>query len=285
MTKTSEHPVYGALDGEGSPSSEIHGFVTDGLSGVYIVKTLDGAQAKPAQNRVVIEPADVDSYDEPIWDDALDGRHLVPSYVDDEFGEDEAVYIGPEEVVEPEAQKHIVPAVLSATPQIDEDAIPFGNVIDVDEEYVDGIVDRSKELTEQMTELMLAQHAPLAFAGESANAHLEAVMRDCFGADIEADTTLESYIHAVTQADLISYLLDQQKHLPKPMKRLMLKQFITNIIVGVDKDLKQARSHANFKKYRSELENAQARTKTKGSNLGTTRGFSKPRRTDGVDGA
>jgi len=288
MTKNLEHPVYGACSGEANPSSEIHGFITDGLSGVYILPTLDGSQAIPVTDRVVIEPAYVDDYDEPIWDSDLDGESVVPSYDDGEF-DDEGILIGPDEVVEVEHRNHLVPTILSSVPTIDESSIPFGNVIDVDEDYIENIVENTKTITEEMTELMLASHAPLAFAGDSANAHLEAVMRDCFGADIEPDTSLESYIHAVTQADLVSYLLEKQKNLSKRMKHLMLEQFIANIIANTDKDLKQAKHSAQFTKYRSELENAHARTKSgkqnKGNPLGTTRGFSNPRRMDGIDGS
>lgn len=283
MMKNNEHPVYGALDGEGSgPSSDIHGFVTDSDSGVYIVRTLIGAQAKPVKNEVIIEPAEVDNCDEPIWDDVLDGRHLVPSYVQDEFGEEEALFIGPDEVLEVESQEHIAPSIISTSPNIDESQIPFGNVIDVDEEYVESIASKSKDLTEELTDLLLVHHSPLAFAGESANAHLEAVMRDCFGADIEQDTTLESYIHAITQVDLLSFLIDKQQHLPRSMKRLMLKLFVTSITEKVDKELRQNKASSEIRRYKSELENVQARTK--GGNLGTTRGFSAPRRAD-TDGS
>lgn len=283
MTKQQEHPVYGVLEEGTAPSSEKHGFVTDGSNGVYIVKRLDGPQATPVQSGVVIEPAPVDEFDEPIWDYPLTGESVVPSYVADEFGdEEEVLYIGPEEVEEPEPQKHIVPTILSTTPDIDESLVPFGNVIDMDEDYIADISKQSETYTEALTDLMLKHHAPLSFAGESANAHLEAVMRDCFGTEVEPDVTIESYIHTATQVDMLSFIINQQKNIPDGMKRYLLKQLTDSVVASTNRELNIAKSSNQFRKLRSELENAQVRTK---SNLGTTRGLSNPKYSDGMNGS
>jgi hypothetical protein len=251
-------PVYGILTGGNSPSSETYGFMVDCDSDVHFVKSLK--KSALTKDRVLIVGNKNTRTPEPIMDRKVKVKVPEPLYVKDgEFGQEEFT-LNPRKTEQPQTKEHLTPKILTDRPNLDGLGIPFDNVLDIDSSYLEQIVKKSKAITGDLVDLLLLNYAPLSFSGDSANAHLEAVMRDCFGVEIETDDNLAVYIDAVTKTDLISFILKKQKNIPRKIRNFMLKKFVSEIAESSGREINQHRKSASFKKYRTELDNAQART-------------------------
>ncbi len=108
------------------------------------------------------------------------------------------------------------------------DSVPdldYENAIKVDESYVRRVQATGDKRTSDLTDLILSRHLPTAMAIDAAQNVSKTVAKDTLGIDLDMDTSIFEALKAVSNMDLIFYML-KKSSLPFKLKRRYMRAVV-----------------------------------------------------------
>lgn len=142
------------------------------------------------------------------------------------------------------------------------------NLVDIDEDDLDLICERSEELSKYCSDILLKESAALLMSYDKSSSYVEAVLRDGLGINIEIDNNICVAIGHLVKINVLNFYANQMTSIPEELRARFLKQVTYHIAQDAISEMKKENVG---EKYTSFLKNLVARVKKSDKPIGTVR--------------
>lgn len=136
--------------------------------------------------------------------------------------------------------------------------INIDNLVDVPEQVLTDILSSSSEISEEVSQILLAESATLMMSYDKASAYTEAALRDGLGVEVTIDRSVQCGISHLAKLNVLSLYANKMSALPSHIKDRFFKHLIEKVADDAHKDMiKEDKSE----KYSAMLDHLAARVK------------------------